>query len=731
MNQGDTVELGAGQRILYDVEANAARYEADEATITGPAHVLAFELADGPAGQALLSAPVELDSGEARLLRCDRVDFPPGGVAYLHTHQGPGIRVLLHGTIRIETGGQSRDYGPLEAWFEPGPEPVFAAASDTEPTAFVRCMVLPAQLQGKSSIRYVRDEDADKPQGPELHRVRRRAAVRTGGQLLADQLVVHGCELAFCVPGESYLPLLDGLFSHRDAVRLVTCRHEAAAANAAEATGKLLGRPGVCMVTRGPGATHAAIGVHTARQDSTPMILLVGQVARGHRGREAFQEIDFERMFGPVAKAAIEIDDADRIPEVVARAFTEATSGRPGPVVVSVPEDILAAGSEAPDAQPYTAREPAAAPQDVAALRELLEAAERPFVLAGGGLWDARACTHLADWAQACGLPVGVTFRRQDIVDNELQCYAGDVGLGINPRLARRIAEADLLIALGPRLTEVETQGYTLPVPPVPRQTLVHVHPDAKELGRVYQPRLGVLSGVRSFATAVDSVGRVSGERWADWAAEARSDYEAWSNPEPRASDGVDLRAVIRHLRDDLPEDAIVCSGAGNYTVWLHRFFRYRRFGTQLAPQSGAMGYGVPAALAAALLHPECPVIAFSGDGDFQMCGQELATMVQEQLPIVVLVANNGMYGTIRMHQERRFPERVIATDLVNPDFAALARSYGAHGERVEHTDDFPDALTRARASGGPALIELVTDREALTPAASLTETRAKAKAAD
>jgi len=487
------------------------------------------------------------------------------------------------------------------------------------------------------------------------------------------------------------------------------------------------------MVTRGPGATHAAVGVHTARQDSTPMILLVGQVARAHRGREAFQEVEFGRMFGELAKAVIEISDPDRIPELIARAFTVATSGRAGPVVVSLPEDVLSAPSDAPDAQPYVAREPAAAPADVAAVRELLETAERPFVLVGGGPWSADACRHLAGWAQASQVPVGASFRRQDVLDNELECYVGDVGLGVNPRLARRIGDADVLVALGPRLTEIETQGYTLPTPPVPIQTLVHVHPDPQELGRVYQPRVGILSSVWSFAAALDATGRVSGERWAAWTADARADYEAWSAPAGDAShagEGVDLRAVIGWLRDELPDEAIVCNGAGNYTVWIHRFFRYRRWGTQLAPQSGAMGYGIPAALAAQLVHPQRPVIALAGDGDFQMCGQELATMVQEGLPILVLVANNGMLGTIRMHQERRFPERVIATDLVNPDFAALARAYGAFGERVERSEDFPDAFARARGAGGPALLELITDPEALTPGASLSQTRARAKAA-
>ena len=508
---------------------------------------------------------------------------------------------------------------------------------------------------------------------------------RTGGKLLADQLALHGCRLAFCVPGESYLPLLDGLFDHRERLRVVTCRHEASAANAAEATGKLTGRPGVCMVTRGPGATNAAVGVHTARQDSTPLILLVGQVTRGHRGREAFQELDLGAVFGSIAKAVVEIDEADRIPELVAGAFTLATSGRQGPVVVSLPEDALAQPSDAPDAEPYRAREPAVDARAVAEVRSLLKAAERPFVLVGGGPWDAEGCARLASWAQACELPVGASFRRQDVVDNALGCYAGDVGLGVNPRLARRIGAADLLIAIGPRLTEIETQGYVLVRPPIPRQTLVHVYPDPHELGRVYQPRLGVPAGVRSFVAGADAAARVSGVRWAAWAREARADYEDWSRPRPApgSTTGVDLAEVIDVLRTELPDDAIICNGAGNYTVWLHRFFRYRRWGTQLAPQSGAMGYGLPASIAAKLLYPDRAVVALAGDGCFQMCGQELATMVQERLPITVIVANNRMLATIRMHQERRFPGRVIGTDLVNPDFVALAQAFGLRAERA------------------------------------------------
>src|SRR5215210_1467162 len=550
--------------------------------------------------------------------------------------------------------------------------------------------------------------------------------MRTGGQLLADGLVGHGSELAFCVPGESYLALLDGLYEHRDAFRIVNCRHEGAAANAADAYGKLTGRPGLCMVTRGPGATHAATGVHTARQDSTPLIMLVGQVAREERGRESFQELDYEAVFGPMAKWAFELDDPARIPEVLARAYTVATSGRPGPVVLALPEDVLSGSADVPDAPHYTALRPAPDPAALAELEAMLGRARRPFVLVGGGPWDQASATAFTDWALACGLPVGATFRRQDVVDNTCPAYAGDVGLGINPRLARRIRDCDLLIAVGTRLAEIETQGYTLPAPPVAPQPLVHVHPDPVELGRVYQPALAVLSGVAEFAAAAPVV---DGSRWADWAAAARADYEAHLRHGPAPGNGVDLGDVIAHLREALPAGAILTNGAGNFSGWVARYYQWREFGTQLGPQSGAMGYGIPAALTAQLLHPDRTVIAFAGDGDFQMCGQELATAVQEGLPILVLVINNGTYGTIRMHQERRFPARVIATDLVNPDFAALARAYGAYGERVEDAAGFPAALERARGAGGPALIELVCDPEALTPGRSLSEIRGETTA--
>ena len=546
--------------------------------------------------------------------------------------------------------------------------------------------------------------------------------MRTGGQVLADALVAHGSDLAFCVPGESYLGLLDGLYEHRDAFRIVNCRHEGAAANAADAYGKLTGRPGLCFVTRGPGATHAATGIHTARQDSTPLIMLVGQVARDERGRESFQELDYEAVFGPMAKWAFELDDPERIPEVLARAYTEATSGRPGPVVLALPEDVLAAEVEVDDAPRYRAVRPGAVGRGARgagrAARGVGAAVRARRRRAVGRRAAREAFTR---WALGCGLPVGATFRRQDVVDNLCPSYAGDVGIGVNPKLAQRIRDCDLLLAVGTRLAEIETQGYTLPAPPVAPQPLVHVHPDPGELGRVYQPSLAVLSGVAEFAAAAPVV---DGSRWAEWTAAARADYEAWVEHAEAPGDGVDLGEVIAHLRDALDDDAVLTNGAGNFSGWVARFYQWRRFGTQLGPQSGAMGYGVPAALTAKLLHPERDVIAFAGDGDFQMCGMELATAVQEGLAIIVIVVNNGTYGTIRMHQERRFPARVIATDLANPDFAGLARAYGAHGERIEHAAEFPEALQRARTCGGPALIELMTDPEALTTTASLSEIR-------
>jgi acetolactate synthase I/II/III large subunit len=552
--------------------------------------------------------------------------------------------------------------------------------------------------------------------------------VRSGGQLLADQLVLHGVELAFCVPGESYLALLDGLYTHRERLRVITCRHEAAAANAADAYGKLTGRPGVCMVTRGPGATHASTGVHTAMQDSTPLVLLVGQVPRAHRGREAFQEIDYEQMFGRVAKWAFEIDRVERIPELVARAFETAVAGRPGPVVLSLPEDVLTEPGDMDDAHPVPRALSAPAPAALARMRDLLCAAQRPLAIVGGGGWTPQGAADVGEFLLASGIPAAASFRCQDVVDNRLPVYCGDLGLGVNPSLARRVRESDVVLAIGTRLSETETGGYSYLTPPVPSQTLIHVHQDLSELGRVYRPELGIVSGLPEFAGAARALEPLDGGRYSDWRQAARADYEAALGFEPAPGSGVDLAAVLTHLRARVP-DAIVANGAGNYTVWVHRFWQFSSYRSQLAPLSGAMGYGVPAAVAAKLVHPERPVVAFAGDGCFLMCAQELATMVAHDLDVLVIVVNNGMLATIRMHQERHYPGRVMATDLVNPDFAAFAESFGAYGERVEQTSAFEAALERALAAPGPALLELVCDPEALTPRQSLSAARAQGQA--
>jgi len=542
---------------------------------------------------------------------------------------------------------------------------------------------------------------------------------RTGGRLLVDQLVVHGVDTAFCVPGESYIDVLDGF--HDAPIRLVTCRHEAGAANMADAYGKLTGRPGICLVTRGPGATQASVGVHTAFQDSTPLILLVGQVASNQEEREAFQEIDYRRMFGPLAKWVAQIDRVDRVPEYLARAFATACSGRPGPVVLALPEDMLTRETDVGDARPFAPVQPHPAPGDIARLRELLAGAKRPLAIVGGPGWTAQAARDVRTFVEANELPAGAAFRRQDALDNDSPSYVGDVGIGLNPKLAARVREADLVLAIGPRLGESTTSGYTLLTSPTPAQTLVHVHPGAEELGRVFRAELPILSGPEPFAAAVRDV-RVE-PRWAEWTRAARADYEAWQEPE-QSPGGVDLARCLRMLRDLVPRDAIVTNGAGNYTVWVHRFWRWHDFPSQLAPTSGAMGYGVPAAVAAKALHPERTVVCISGDGDFLMSASELATAVQYELPILVLVADNGMYGTIRMHQERNYPGRVSGTDLRNPDFAALAESFGAYGETVERTDDFADAVRRALREARPALLSLRVDREQITPRTTIAAIR-------
>jgi len=551
---------------------------------------------------------------------------------------------------------------------------------------------------------------------------------RTGARILVDQLVLHGVDVVFCVPGESYIAVLDAL---RDApIRLVVARHEAGAANMAEAYGKLTGRPGVCFVTRAPGATHAATGVFTAFQDSTPLILFVGQVPLEHRGREAFQELDYEATFGSVAKLVVEVEDPARFPEVAARAFQAAASGRPGPVVVALPEDVLSLEADVSDAEPYESVRAAPSADEIARVRQSLAAAERPLVIVGGGGWGAAAAADLQAFAEASVLPVATSFRRQDYIDNSSSSYAGVFTIGQDPALAQRLRDSDLLLVVGSRLGDIPTRGYTTLRPPRTPQTLVHIHADPDELGRVFHADVPIVSGSPAFLAATRAAGPVDGQHRAEWTRTAHADFIS-SLQHERGPGELDLGDVLEHLRESLPDDAILTNGAGNYTVWCHRFYSFHRFGTQLAPCSGAMGYGIPAAIAAKVVHPDRIVVCVSGDGDFLMSGHELAAAVQEDLPIVILVVNNGMYGTIRMHQERLFPSRVVGTDLVNPDFVALALAFGAYGEIVLRSEDFPAAFERALAQDRPALLELRVDPEFITPRQTISQIRAAASASD
>jgi acetolactate synthase I/II/III large subunit len=550
---------------------------------------------------------------------------------------------------------------------------------------------------------------------------------RTGARILVDQLVVHGVETAFCVPGESYIAVLDAL---RDApIRLVVARHEAGAANMAEAYGKLTGRPGICFVTRAPGATHAATGVYTAFQDSTPLILFVGQVPLEHRGREAFQELDYAAAFGAFTKLAIEVEEPEQFPELTARAFHTAVSGRPGPVVVALPEDVLSDSADVQDAAQFARARAAASDEDLTRARELLSGAETPLIVVGGGGWSAAAAADLQAFAEASVLPVATSFRRQDYIDNTSSSYAGVLTIGHDASLARRLREADLLLVVGSRLGDIPTRGYTTLQPPRTPQTLIHVHADPEELGRVFQPDLPILAGSAEFLAAARTLEPVEGSHRVDWTESAHADFLA-SLQHKRGPGDLDVGDVMQHLRERLPDDAILTNGAGNYTVWCHRFYSFSRYRTQLAPCSGAMGYGIPAAIAAKVVHPSRTVVCVSGDGDFLMSGHELAVAVQEELPIVVLVVNNGMYGTIRMHQERLFPGRVVGTDLVNPDFVAWAHAFGAYGEVVLRSEDFPDAFERALTEQRPALLELRVDPEAITPRQTLSEIRVEAGSA-
>jgi acetolactate synthase I/II/III large subunit len=551
--------------------------------------------------------------------------------------------------------------------------------------------------------------------------------LRTGGAVLVDALRIHGVDTTFCVPGESYLAALDALYDAQDDIRLIVARQDGGAAYMAEAYGKVTGKPGICFVTRGPGATNASIGIHAAYQDSTPMILFVGQVGSDFADREAFQEVDFRRMFGQTTKWVAQIDRADRIPEYVSRAFHTAMSGRPGPVVLALPEDMLTTTVQAADTAPYRVVEAHPGAADMERLREMLAAARRPIVLLGGTIWDRAACEHVRRFAEANGLPIACAWRYQDLFDNSHPQYIGDVGLGINPKLAQRVRDSDLLVVIGARLGEMTTGGYTLLEPPRPKQKLVHVHAGAEELGRVYQADLPINASMKAFAAAAAQMAPVDGSAWRESVGTARQEYLDYNAKRALPGD-LDLWEVMKTFRERVPADTLITSGAGNFSAWAGRFFPYRSLRTQVATSSGAMGYGVPAGVAAQIACPGRRVVSFNGDGDFLMNGQELATAVQYELPVLFLVFNNGLYGTIRMHQEREYPGRVIGTALRNPDFAALARAYGLHGETVRQTAEFAPALERSLDVKGPALIELIYDPELITPNTTLKAIRAKAR---
>ncbi|WP_324750659.1 thiamine pyrophosphate-binding protein [Sphingomonas sp. LY54] len=543
---------------------------------------------------------------------------------------------------------------------------------------------------------------------------------RTGGRILVDNLVAQGCDRIFTVPGESFLAVLDALHDTPE-IDLVVCRQEGGVAYMAEADGKMTGRPGIAFVTRGPGATNASVGVHVAMQDSTPMILFIGDVARGDRDREGFQEVDFGTMFAPLAKWIGRIDDAARIPEYVARAYATAMSGRPGPVVLVLPEDMLRDAVEAVDRPKVCAPCQAADPVALATLMDLLKDACAPVAIVGGAGWSPAASHYFTEFAERVGLPVAAAFRRQDAVPNSSAVYAGNLGYGPNPKLVERVKQADLLLVVGARLGEATTDGYTLVTPDHPDQILVHVHPDPDQIGSVYRTDLPICADVREFA-----------ELAADWedeiisfstGAEAHREWLDWTNAQPRDT-ALDLGPVVMHMRETLPADSIICNGAGNFSGWWHRFWHYAALPSQLAPTNGSMGYGLPAGVAAALRFPDRQVVVAAGDGDFLMNGQELATAVRYGANMLVIVVDNASYGTIRMHQEREYPERLSGTELVNPDFAALGRAYSAWAETVERTEDFAPALARAQAEKGVKLLHLKTDVEFIAAGTTISKLR-------
>ncbi|WP_415392852.1 thiamine pyrophosphate-binding protein [Paracoccus sp. SJTW-4] len=546
-----------------------------------------------------------------------------------------------------------------------------------------------------------------------------------GGRILVESLMALGARVGFGVPGESYLAVLDALHDTRGRLDFVLCRNEGGAAFMAAAWGKLTGQAGLCFVTRGPGATNASIGVHTAMQDSAPMLLFVGQVGTDMKGREAFQELDYRAVYGTMAKWAVEIDSVERIPEILARAWVTATTGRPGPVVIALPEDMLAETTATP---PLTAPprivEPAAAAAAMAEAQALLESAARPLLMVGGCNWTDAGRRALQDFAEASDIPVVAAFRYQDSFDNFSPCYAGEAGVGMPVHVRALVTEADVILAVNLRFGEMTTDGYTLLDVPVPAQRLIHVHGSDREIGKVYQPTLGIHAGPNEFAAALAPVRG----NWAEWRACARQGFEDSLSAPPQPSP-VDMAQVMAHLRELLPEDAILTNGAGNFTVWPNKFYQFGPQARLLAPQSGAMGYGLPAAIAARVAFPGRTVVCFAGDGDFQMNCQELGTAMQAGAQPIVLLLNNGIYGTIRAHQERNYPGRVSGTTMENPDFVQLAQAYGYHAERVARTEDFPAAFARALASDSGAVLDLDISPEALTPRQTLSQMRAAAEA--
>lgn len=541
------------------------------------------------------------------------------------------------------------------------------------------------------------------------------ARLRSGGEILVAALRGNGADRIFGVPGESALPVFDALLEDGAGVRLIVCRHEATASHMAEADGKITGRPGVCIVSRGPGAMHAMVGLHTAWQDSTPLLLLIGQVPRAYRGREAFQEIDYTRVLGGMTKWVAEVETAGQIPEMAARAFAVAMQGRPGPVALALPEDVLSEFSAAADAEPTSVQRKSPSPAQMVEVRALLQGARRPLVIVGNLGWSKTASVSFRRFVEDNDLPVVAGFRSQDVLDNDSVQYIGDLSLGCSRKLVDRVKQADCALVIGDRLGDVTTQHYTALEVPTPKATLIHVFPHAGELGRVYAPSLAIEADASRFVAALAELAPMNSAAWTEWRAAGRDAYVAYQQARAHHPK-LDLAEIVAHLRDRLPADTIVTNGAGNYTIWLHRYYRYRQLGTQIAPKSGSMGYGLPAALAAKLRYPDRTVVCLAGDGCFMMASQEFATALREQLPIIVVVVDNATYGSIRMHQENQFPGRPSGTALTNPDFAALARSYGAHGEAIERHDEFPSALERAIAAGRPALIELLVDPRQLTP---------------